>query len=183
MIYSEYGRTGAQVSVVGFGGMRFDPSKSNEENAQLLLYAQSKGINYFDTAPGYCTDTSEDIFGIALEQMADTRDSYCVSTKGMPTSINTADKARRAVEKSIRRLNVDKIADNHIWGLLVDRAADAGDCVECAACEEACTQHLDIIERLKEIAGWEKKLHSRSARFLRFAKKAKGRLKGFCRLT
>ncbi len=93
MIYTEYGKTGAQVSAVGFGGMRFDESKSNEENAELLLHARSKGINYFDTAPEYCSDTSEDIFGIALKQMADSRSHYYVSTKGMPTSFDTADKA------------------------------------------------------------------------------------------
>lgn len=115
MIYSEYGKTGAKVSAVGFGGMRFDESKSNEENAQLLLYARSKGINYFDTAPIYCSDTSEDIFGIALKQMADTRDSYYVSTKGMPVDFDTADKARAAVEKSMKRLNVDRIDFYHVW--------------------------------------------------------------------
>ena len=115
MIYSEYGKTGIKVSAVGFGGMRFDESKSNEENAQLLLYAQSKGINYFDTAPTYCSDTSEDIFGIALKQMASTRESYCVTSKGMPVDFDTADKARAAVEKSLERLNVDRIDFYHVW--------------------------------------------------------------------
>ncbi|MDT8300780.1 MAG: aldo/keto reductase [Sedimentisphaerales bacterium] len=115
MIYSEYGKTGAKVSVVGFGGMRFDESKSNEDNAELLLYAQSKGINYFDTAPTYCSDTSEDIFGAALKQMAESRDSYYVSTKGMPVDFDTADKARAAVEKSMKRLNVEKIDFYHVW--------------------------------------------------------------------
>ena len=116
MIYSEYGKTGAKVSVVGFGGMRFDESKSNEENAQLLLYAQSKGINFFDTAPGYCHGTSEIIFGIALKQMADCRDSYFVSTKGgVPRTPHGADRARAAVEKSLKPLNVDKIDFYHIW--------------------------------------------------------------------
>jgi predicted aldo/keto reductase-like oxidoreductase len=115
MLYSEYGKTGAKVSTVGFGGMRFDTSKSNEENAQLLLYAQSNGINFFDTAPGYCNDTSEDIFGIALKQMADNRSSYYVSTKGTPVAFDTADKARGAVEKSMKRLNVDKIDFYHVW--------------------------------------------------------------------
>ena len=37
MNYSEYGRTGAKVSAVGFGGMRFDLTRSNEENAEVFL--------------------------------------------------------------------------------------------------------------------------------------------------
>ncbi|RKY12439.1 MAG: aldo/keto reductase [Planctomycetota bacterium] len=115
MVYSQYGTTGARVSAVGFGGMRFDESRPDAENARLLLYAQSKGINYFDTAPGYCEDHSEDIFGIALKQMADIRDQIYISTKGMPANFNTADKARKAVEKSLKRLNVDKIDFYHVW--------------------------------------------------------------------
>ena len=115
MIYRQYGTTGAKVSAVGFGGMRFDTSRSDAENAQLLLYARSKGINYFDTAPDYCEDHSEDIFGIALKQMADVRCEIYISTKGMPADFNTADKARRAVEKSLRRLNVNKIDFYHVW--------------------------------------------------------------------
>lgn len=43
--------------------------KSNQENADLVKYAYEKGINYFDTAPGYCDDRSEDIFGLAFRQM------------------------------------------------------------------------------------------------------------------
>ena len=115
MLYNQYGTTGAKVSAVGFGGMRFDISKPDDRNAELLLYAHSKGINYFDTAPGYCEDHSEDIFGIALKQMADVRSEIYVSTKGMPQSSNTTDKARRAVEKSLKRLNVKKIDFYHVW--------------------------------------------------------------------
>ena len=44
------------------------------------------------------------------------------------------------------------------WGLVADRDADAADCVQCGRCEMACTQHLDIINRLETITGWEKKL-------------------------
>lgn len=117
MNYSEYGTTRAKVSAVGFGGMRFDIEKSDEENAALLRYAFDKGINYFDTAPSYCEDKSEDIFGIAIRDMADLRDKFYVSTKGMPTSNDTADKARAAVEKSMKRLSVDKIDFYHVWCL------------------------------------------------------------------
>ncbi len=115
MIYKEYGKAGIKVSAVGFGGMRFDMKKSNEENAELLLYAKDKGINYFDTAPGYCEDKSEDIFGIAIEQISDVRDEFYVSTKGMPTSFDTADKARAAVEKSLKRLKTDYLDFYHVW--------------------------------------------------------------------
>ncbi len=115
MLYSEYGKTGANVSVVGFGGMRFDESLSNEANAELLRYAFDKGINYFDTAPGYCGDRSEDIFGVAMKQMAADRDKFYVSTKGMPVKFDTAGKAVGGVEKSLKRLNVECIDFYHIW--------------------------------------------------------------------
>ncbi len=115
MIYSEYGTTGLRVSAVGFGGMRFDMSKSEDENAELLLYAHDKGVNYFDTAPFYCKDKSEIIFGRAFKQMADRHASFYVSTKGSPVELDTADKARAAVEKSLKRLNVDAIDFYHVW--------------------------------------------------------------------
>ena len=79
------------------------------------MYAFDKGVNYFDTAPGYCADKSEDIFGIALKQMAGRRSEFYLATKAMPVSVKTADEAQQAVEKSLKRLNVDKIDFYHIW--------------------------------------------------------------------
>ncbi len=114
MMYTEYGKTGKHVSKVGFGGMRFDTDRDNEENAELVRYARHKGITYFDTAPGYCNDQSEDIFGLAFKDMPG---DYWVSTKGMPTEYDTADKARAAVEKSLSRLGVEKIDFYHVWCL------------------------------------------------------------------
>ena len=88
MQYTEYGRTGAHVSAVGFGGMRFDvKNRSREENAALVRYAAACGITYFDTAPTYCNDQSEDIFGLAFKDMPP---GCLVSTKGMPTEFDTA---------------------------------------------------------------------------------------------
>ncbi len=116
MFYNEYGKTGAKVSAAGFGGMRFDIKKrSVEENAELVKYAFDKGINYFDTAPGYCDDKSEDIFGTAIKQMKDRRNDFYISTKGFPEKFDTADKARGAVENSLKRLNVEKIDFYHVW--------------------------------------------------------------------
>lgn len=116
MRYTEYGKTGKKVSVVGFGGLRFDLEKSNEDHAKLIKYAYEKGINYFDTAPGYCDDRSEDIYGIAFRDMIkEGKTDFYVSTKGMPETYDTAEKAIEAVKKSIERLGVKKINFYHVW--------------------------------------------------------------------
>jgi len=114
MRYTQYGKTDKQVSVVGFGGMRFDTNRPKEENAELVRYAASKGITYFDTAPGYCGDQSEDIFGLAFRDMPA---GSLVSTKGMPTNFDTAGKAYEAVCRSIERIGVEKIDFYHVWCL------------------------------------------------------------------
>lgn len=115
MIYKTYGNAGFNVSAVGFGGMRFDLNESNQNNAGLLAYAFDKGITYFDTAPGYCDDKSEDIFGLALQSMRANRSKYYVSTKGMPEQYNTAAKAEQAVHKSLKRLKCDYLDFYHVW--------------------------------------------------------------------
>ncbi|MFW6133466.1 MAG: aldo/keto reductase, partial [Planctomycetota bacterium] len=56
---------------------------------------------------------------------------------------------------------ISQVGTQHNWGLLVGRWAEADECIECARCEEACTQHLPIMDRLKEIAAWEKAAESK----------------------
>ncbi|MBN1258008.1 MAG: aldo/keto reductase [Planctomycetes bacterium] len=114
MQYTEYGKTGKQVSAVGFGGMRFDMDKSYEENADLLHYARSLGVNYFDTAPGYFNGKSEEIFGVAIKEMTG---DYYIATKGSPMVFDTAQKALDGIRISLDRLGMDKIDFYHIWCL------------------------------------------------------------------
>lgn len=116
MKYTQYGKTGKNVSVVGFGGLRFDVNKSDEENAKLVTYAYDKGINYFDTAPGYCDGRSEDIYGVAFRKLIkEGKTDFFVSTKGRPTVFDTAEKAITAVKRSIERMGVKKIDFYHLW--------------------------------------------------------------------
>jgi predicted aldo/keto reductase-like oxidoreductase len=53
---------------------------------------------------------------------------------------------------------LSQLKHDHNWGILVGRKAEAAACVECRQCEEACTQHLNIIDRLAQIAAWEKQV-------------------------
>ncbi len=112
MIYKPYGNTGKQVSALGFGGMRFKEDCSIEEGAEIVRYANEKGINYFDTAPGYCQDRSELIFGEAFKNMP--RPFY-VSTKSGIGSDPTADDVRRRIDASLERMGIEKINFHHMW--------------------------------------------------------------------
>ncbi|MEN6663096.1 MAG: aldo/keto reductase [Phycisphaerae bacterium] len=107
-----YGRTGKNVSAIGFGGMRFPKPEEIDASAALVLHAHRRGINYFDTAPGYCNDKSEDIMAAAFKSMP--RDSFYVSTK---TFASKTDEMRAAIEKSLTRLGVDRIDFYHMWCL------------------------------------------------------------------
>ena len=115
MIYKPYGKTGKKVSAIGFGGMRFPEGCSIEEGAEIVRYASELGINYFDTAPNYCNDTSEDIFGEAFKQMP--KDFY-VSTKSSISSDPTGDDVRRRLENSLKRMGLEKINFYNMWCIL-----------------------------------------------------------------
>lgn len=52
MRYNDFGNTGIKLSVLGFGGAKFRNGKSNEENAERVLYAIHKGVNHFDSGVG-----------------------------------------------------------------------------------------------------------------------------------
>lgn len=113
MLYKPYGRTQKQVSVIGFGAMRFPKPAETEAMAEIVHYAHGRGINYFDTAPYYCDDKSEDIMGCAFKTMK--RNTYYVSTKCGEAS---GEKLRASLEKSLKRLGVDYVDFFHIWCLL-----------------------------------------------------------------
>lgn len=115
MIYREYGRTGKKVSVIGFGGMRFRKEDYGEKAALVVRKASELGINYFDTAPLYCDDKSEEIFGLAFQDMP--RQFY-ISTKSMISHEPDADAVRKRLDKSLQRLGVEKIDFFHMWNIL-----------------------------------------------------------------
>jgi hypothetical protein len=114
MLYTNYGKTNIKLSVISCGGMRFSNPTDIDKNAAVVKAAYDAGINYFDTAPYYCDDKSEDIFGAALKTMLKTRKEkpFYISTKSGKFE---PQEVRENFENSLRRLGVDCIDFYHFW--------------------------------------------------------------------
>ena len=148
MVAKKYGNTGKDVSVIGFGGMRFLEPKDIDGSAELVRYAHSKGINYFDTAPYYCEDKSEEIVGAAIRHM--NRDSFFISTKCGEAD---AGSMSASIERSLKRLNVEYIDFMHVWCVLrleqlQDRISKGAVAAVLKAKEEGLVKHVVVSTHL-----------------------------------
>ncbi|MCL2600435.1 MAG: aldo/keto reductase [Treponema sp.] len=114
MQYREYGQTGKKVSLLSFGGMRFADIDNIDECIRMIVAAAEGGINYFDTAPGYCDGKSEDVFGKGFAELRRRNLPYYSATK-----IYTSDRDAilREVEAQLKRLDVPAIDFYHIWSI------------------------------------------------------------------
>ncbi len=119
MIYRPFGKTGTFVSAIGMGGMRFkkeDYATPPYEKAVAIVHeAYKEGITYFDTAPGYCDDMSEIIYGEAFKSMK--RNTFYVSSKCGLWNATTAQGAREMIEQSLKRMNLDYIDFYNVWSI------------------------------------------------------------------
>ena len=144
MQYKEYGGTGIAISRLAFGGMRFARPQDVSAMAEVVLAAREAGINYFDTAPGYCAVMSEKIMGRAFRQMKGPGRDFFVSTK---TGKSDPEGVRADLHKSLDRLGVDRIDFYHCWYILtLDgwQRRKAGGAVDelLKAKEEGLVRHL-----------------------------------------
>jgi predicted aldo/keto reductase-like oxidoreductase len=94
------GKSGLEVSAVGFGGIPIQRIPEDEAVA-LIRRALDLGITFIDTASGY--GDSQTKIGRAIEGR---RDGLVLATK---TGDNTKEGALRDVERSRRELGVDRI--------------------------------------------------------------------------
>lgn len=121
MNYRNFGKTGEKISALGFGCMRFPEYKKDEKNFvdqdkvnEMVAYAYENGVNYFDTAPGYCNQNSEAALGQAVKSF---RDKILISTKCPIDSGMGQDGYRQRLETSLSRLGTDHIDFYHFWGI------------------------------------------------------------------
>lgn len=106
------GRTGIEVSILGFGsGSRFLMYREEDEALAALSRALDLGITYIDTAHSYGDGKSEERIG---RLMPGRREQVTLATK---LSARTADDARRQIELSLKRLRTDRLDVVHIHAL------------------------------------------------------------------
>ena len=114
MIYKRHGKTGKELSILGFGGMRFKNIDNRDECVAMMVQAARMGINYFDTAPLYFGPKSEQIFGEAFQEFRRLGLPFYCSTK---TSKSKAGDIRREIENQLKRLNLEAIDFYHMWNV------------------------------------------------------------------
>jgi predicted aldo/keto reductase-like oxidoreductase len=96
------GRTGAEISVVGFPGLALRHHEQPECTAGIHK-AFDQGVNYFDVAPAYGRDGECEIkMGVGLQGLD--RSKIYLSCK---TRMYDKDKAREELERSLKRLKTD----------------------------------------------------------------------------
>jgi aryl-alcohol dehydrogenase-like predicted oxidoreductase len=124
MKYNQIGKSELKVSQICLGTMTMGVQSNKEQSHEILDYAFSNGVNFFDTAEQYPSPSSKELYGftekIIGEWVAKTknRKNIILATKmsgpGVPwirggglqyDNLNI----KKAVEDSLKRLNTDYI--------------------------------------------------------------------------
>jgi aryl-alcohol dehydrogenase-like predicted oxidoreductase len=130
MEYRKFGRTGWQVSEIGYGmwGMGDWTGSDDEESVRALERAVQLGCNFFDTAWAYGEGHSERLLGELVRRYPDKR--LYTATKIPPKNLQwparheyqlqdvfPADHIRKYVESSLANLGLDTIdlIQFHVW--------------------------------------------------------------------
>jgi len=144
-----YGKTGVELSVVGFGGilvMNETPSSAS----RIVAEAVERGINYFDVAPSY--GNAEERLGPALEPY---RDSVFLACK---TAKRTKEEAEQELHQSFKRLGTDffDLYQHHGVKTLeeVDQIMGEGGAMETfvEAREQGLVKHIGFSAHTEEAA-------------------------------
>ena len=115
MEYRRLGRSGLQVSVLGFGSwVTFGEQIDNDSALECMQVARQAGVNFFDNAESYAGGKSEQVMGAALAELGWPRYSYVLTTKvfwGIHEEVNMRNTLNRkylmqAIDGSLERLGV-----------------------------------------------------------------------------
>lgn len=117
MKYVDFGkRSGLKVSRVSLGAMRFGTDR--DKAIKTIRTAIDNGVNYIDTSPNYYGGESEEILGEALQDGY--REKVYLSSKwSLPRNADpsdyTADKVRKIIDRSLKRMQTDYLDYFQLW--------------------------------------------------------------------
>lgn len=129
MLYRKLGKTGAKVSILGFGCMRLPILDRNPENineplaSEMLYHAIDEGVNYIDTAYPYhgtsahAGGMSEVFLGNALKGR---REDVYLSTKVPSWLVQKKEDLNFFLDEQLKRLQTDRIDFYLLHGLHQD---------------------------------------------------------------
>ncbi|MHC4608075.1 MAG: aldo/keto reductase [Planctomycetota bacterium] len=134
------GKTGLEVSAVGFGGIPIQ-RVSDGEAVRCIHRAMEVGVTFIDTAAGY--GDSEHKIGLAIEGR---RDGLVLATK---SAKRTGEEIRKQLDQSLRSMRTDfvdlfqfhMVNDREVWGKIKkDGALD----VVLEAREKGQVRHIGV---------------------------------------
>ena len=102
---------GLRLSALGMGCMRLpvlegNDAKVDESAARAMVdYAMANGVNYYDTAWGYHSGTSETVLGRALAQYP--REQFYLADKFPGYDLSNMDKVEEIFEEQLKKCGVD----------------------------------------------------------------------------
>jgi len=112
MRYNAFGKTGLNVSEIGFGGSRiggvFADKHSRKEALTVLGKALDSGITFYDTADMYSQGESESLIGTAFRA---TREQVILATKGgycLPARRNVMKRIKPLVRPIVQALGLKR---------------------------------------------------------------------------
>ncbi len=126
MKYRKLGKTGEEVSVLGFGCMRLptidgqDGQIDESKAIEMVRHAIDSGINYLDTAYFYHSGKSEEFVGKVIKDGY--REKTYVATKLPLGNVNCEEDVETLFNEQLRRLGTDYVdfyllhaANNDSW--------------------------------------------------------------------
>ncbi|MGA2443365.1 MAG: aldo/keto reductase, partial [Tepidisphaeraceae bacterium] len=110
MIKTRFGKTGLDVTALGFGAAEIGFLKPERERAaRVLNLLLDEGVNVIDTAAGY--DTSEEIIGEAVGHRRSqfVLVSKCGQVAGLGAEAWSGELISQSIDRSLRRLKTESI--------------------------------------------------------------------------
>jgi len=108
--YRSFGKTGIEVSEIGFGCARlggvFGESATRQASIRVLQGALDRGITFFDTADMYTQGESETLLGLAFRRQ---RDKVVIASKGgycLPAQRQLIQRVKPLIKPLVRYLGI-----------------------------------------------------------------------------